>query len=89
MYIPANTSGVSRRTVLLTATYTPPSPLQLHSYEYLRVLGEHCSHRRTGTRAGYVATVCIVSDMGLGPNGTIKGFGKERNASLVLHCVGD
>ena len=56
IHTPANTSGVSYRTVLHTATHTPPSPHQLQSYEHLRVLGEHCYHRRAGTRAGRSST---------------------------------
>ena len=30
--------------------------------------------------SGVVAFVCIVSDMGLGPNGTVNEIGKERKA---------
>ena len=50
--VATSTPGVSsHRTVLYTATHTPPSPLQLQSYEHLRVPREHCYHRRMGTRA--------------------------------------
>ena len=57
----------------------PPSQHQLLPRGCPRVLREHCSHTPQSPRIVCTAEhVCIVSDMGLGPNGTINGFKKKK-----------
>ena len=68
----------------LTVPYCTPLPIHLPpriSFDPTSTSGCSGSTVITDTRAHglvVVAFVCIVSDMGLGPNGTINGIGKER-----------
>ena len=68
----------------LTVPYCTPLPIHLPpriSFNPTSTSGCSGSTVITDTRAHglvVVAFVCIVSDMGLGPNGTINGIGKER-----------
>ncbi len=71
--------GTARYPLLLTSL---PVSISLYPSGRPRMPGEHCSVLTTVVVYCSVGVACIVSDMGLGPNGTINGFRKKKSTFL-------